>query len=109
MNDSYWNLLGISLLTVFGMVIGYAIGYADGLKGNIIPDASSAEGIDLNSKCPACGHRGCTLEYVEPHEIQVGEKREIRVTDPMVARTCITCKAKSYEKTALPSNKWIAK
>lgn len=91
------------------MLIGYAVGYDDGLKGNIIPDASSAEGIDLNSKCPACGHRGCTLMFLAPGSIQVGEKGHEVTTEPMVKRQCTTCQANSYEKTVLAPSKWIAK
>lgn len=68
-----------------------------------------AEGIDLNSKCPACGHRGCTLMFLAPGSIQVGEKGHEVTTEPMVKRQCTTCQANSYEKTVLAPSKWIAK
>ena len=68
------------------------------------------EGISLQSKCPACGHRGCTLEFTTPREIPTGdEKGTTRTEEARVARHCNTCNAVAYEKTVLPPEKWIAK
>ena len=87
--------IGIALLAIIWKNAGY-------LK---LP----AEGISLNSKCPACGHRGCKLRYVQPHMEQINEKGAVRATEPMVARDCLTCGAVAYEKTVLPAEKWIGK
>jgi hypothetical protein len=60
-------------------------------------------------KCPACGHPGCTLRFVEPEMIEVGEKKQVHKTAPMVERKCNTCGATCYEKTVLEPEKWIPK
>jgi hypothetical protein len=65
--------------------------------------------IPLDSICPACGHSGCTLRFVPPAEILVGEKDKVQATKPMVERKCNTCGALAYEKTVLDPEKWIAK
>jgi hypothetical protein len=63
--------------------------------------------IPLDSICPACGHAGCKLQFVPPGKIEVGEKREVRATPPMVERKCNTCGALAYEKTVLEPEKWV--
>ena len=65
--------------------------------------------IDVNSKCPACGHYGCTLQYVPSQNVAVGEKGAIKATDPVVMRKCNTCGAPAYENTVLEGKAWIAK
>lgn len=71
-----------------------------------------ASQIDLNSKCPACGHRGCTLRYIAPQPITTDPdkgKTATKIEDAMVQRTCTTCGAMAYEKPVLPPEKWIGK
>ena len=65
--------------------------------------------IPLDSICPACGHPGCTLRYVPQGQIEVGEKREVQTTKPMVERKCNTCGALAYENTVLEPEKWISR
>lgn len=65
--------------------------------------------ITLDALCPACGHSGCKLRFVPSHTVEVGEKREIRLTEPMVERECLTCGAKAYEKPVVDPKEWIAK
>lgn len=68
------------------------------------------EGIPLDSKCPACGHRGCELIFNEPREISNGDdKGTTRTEEARVGRKCNTCGAIAYEKTVLEPEKWIAK
>ena len=75
----------------------WPIGKKDGLE------------VDLNSKCPACGHLGCTLEYRPPQPYEFGDKKEIRQTEPCVIRKCTTCGAQASQKTVLDPKEWIAK
>ena len=87
------------------MVAGFFLGKYVG-KRDAVPDSI---GISLNSLCPACGHRGCTLQAIPAHIELVGDKQEAVTQPPMVQRTCTTCGAKAYEKTILPADKWVAK
>jgi hypothetical protein len=65
--------------------------------------------VDLNSKCPACGHHGCTLEFRAPQPYEFGDKKEIKQTEPCVIRKCTTCGAPALQKTVLDPKEWIAK
>ena len=71
---------------------------------------SKEKQIDLQSKCPACGHRGCTLKFILPPRIEDEKGRgEFRIEDAKVQRTCTVCGAQAYENTVLPPEKWVAK
>jgi hypothetical protein len=65
--------------------------------------------IPLDSICPACGHLGCTLKFRPAFKVEVGEKREVRTTEPEMIRTCTTCGAECSQKCVLDPEKWIAK
>jgi hypothetical protein len=75
-------------------------------KINHVPDGPH---VNLNAKCPACGHFGCKASFIPAAVFEVGEKREERTAKPMVARTCNTCGAIAYEDCVLPPEKWILK
>lgn len=66
--------------------------------------------IDLDAKCPACGHYGCELEFVPPGQVIADDgKGSTRTDEARVRRKCKTCGASAYEKTVLPPEKWIGK
>ena len=92
----------IATLIIIGVILRvfYWLAHRDG-------EFQSPEGIDLNSKCPACGHRGCTLKFIPPAKQIEGEKQKLVPTEAMVERTCLVCGALAYEKPVLPAKEWI--
>lgn len=68
------------------------------LKQRRIRDAC----IDLNAKCPACGHRNGKLKAVFVDR----ETKPNRTM--MVEHTCQVCTAQFYEPTIVKPEKWVA-
>lgn len=101
------NLPAVSLaFTLFAAVLillGFAVG-----RWLSSTEKTDPLAISLNSKCPACGHYGCKLQFVDPTMIEVGDKRQLKRTEPMVKRICVTCGAEAYEKPVLDAKEWIA-
>lgn len=99
MNDVAVVFSGLTLLAFFLFLI-----WKDNTQ--VVP---AAPHIPLESICPACGHSGCSLRFVPPGQVEVGDKGKLQSTAPMVERKCNTCGALAYEKTVLDPEKWIAK
>jgi hypothetical protein len=78
------------------------------VKGRSLPDHPGA--IPFLSLCPGCGHRGCTLRFIEPPAIEVDPVRGIvnrKVEDAKIERTCTHCGAKCYQAPVMPPKEWI--
>ena len=74
------------------------------------PRLPDGEHIDLNAKCPACGHRGCTLAFIPPPIIErTPEGKTIsKIEQAQVARKCDTCGAVCAQKPILAPKEWLA-
>ena len=61
--------------------------------------------VSLNSQCPACGHRGCSLRFMGSVVAPMGDKGTlVEVKPAMIQRTCNVCGATSQEKPVLPDS-----
>ena len=59
--------------------------------------------VDINAKCPACGHRQGKLRCI------IVERQEKPNKTVMVEHTCGVCDAKFFEPTVLDPEKWVNK
>jgi hypothetical protein len=58
--------------------------------------------VDVNAKCPACGHRDGKLKCV------IVEAKDDANRTAMIEHTCQVCDAKFYEPTIVKPENWVA-
>jgi len=60
--------------------------------------------VDVNAKCPACGHRDGKIKCVTAKVAEKGGAEQ-----PMIEHTCKVCGATFHEPTVLQPDKWLAR